>query len=350
MLAMLYYLDPSDKKRLTPVRETALADIGWKEEDLEHLLASHIEELVRADQLFVISQQRRMQEEADIMALDSSGQLFLFELKRWKGAEDNLLQVLRYGQRFGQYEYERLDNYFQSYRRRQGHDTSELPLAAAHATRFDLKPELEKSRFNSSQRFIVVTNGMDTATWDSIEYWRAKGLPVEALVYRIYWDQQSKRAMIDFDPYGPTPASPNVADEGLFVVNTNRTYDPNAFRDMLDNDKASAYEVRKHRVARIPKGADVCLYHTGVGVIAIGKAKSGYLTKAYYNDPDGEFYVPCKFDFKVDPEKSPEKAVPPWEINELHGTGHRFRQTVVTLPSDYATFIQERMKERAANS
>jgi hypothetical protein len=280
------------------------------------------------------------------MALDADGTLFLFELKRWKSGDDNLLQVLRYGQRFGQYEYERLENYFQSYKRRQGAGGDVLTLREAHAAYFDLEPPLEKKEFNQEQRFVIVTNGLDSATWDAIAYWKQYDLPVEALVYRIYREEQSGRAMIDFDPYGPVPAAPNLGDEGLFVVNTNRTYDANAFRDMLDNNKAAAYEDRKHAVTGIPKGADVCLYHVGVGVVAIGKAKSSYLAAPYAGDADGEFYVPCDFEHKAYPDKEPNKAVPAWEINQEFGTGYRFRQTVFTLPSKFGDFIRKRFKER----
>jgi len=343
---MLYYLGSQEKTKLTPVKETALSDIGWQEIDLENLLGTHIDKLVRADQLFVIARERRRQEEADIMALDDSGTLFLFELKRWKSGEDNLLQVLRYGQRFGQYEYERLNNYFQSYRRRHSPSGDTLTLQEAHRQHFDLDSPLAKDMFNSRQRFVIVTNGLDTATWDAIEYWKGYDLPVEALVYRIYREEGSGRALIDFDPFGPIPSSPNIGDEGIFVVNTNKTYDSNAFRDMLANDKAAAYEDRKYAITAVPKGADICLYHTGVGVIAIGKAKDAYLTASYHGDPDGEFFVPCDFEYKVDPERDPDKAVPAWEVNQEFGTGHRFRQTVFTLPSHFGQFIRKRLKER----
>lgn len=344
---MLYYLDSQEKTKLAPVKEIALSDIGWKEIDLEDLLGKHIDKVVRADQLFVIARERRMQEEADIMALDALGTLFLFELKRWRSGEDNLLQVLRYGQRFGQYEYERLDNYFQSYRRRHSAADDTLTLQEAHGQRFDLDPPRGKDEFNKKQRFVIVTNGLDTATWDAIEYWKEYKLPVEALVYRIYREEQSGRALIDFDPFGPIPSSPNMGDEGLFVVNTNKTYDPNAFRDMLDKDKVATYADSKHAITAVPKGADVCLYHTGLGVIAIGKAKGGYRTAGYHGDPDGEFFVPCEFEYKVYPDQEPNKAVPAWEINQEFGTGHRFRLPVFTLPAEFGAFIRKRLKERA---
>ena len=50
--------------------------------------------------------ERTRQEEPDILAIDSNGDLYIFELKRWEGKQENLLQVLRYGQLFGNSTYD----------------------------------------------------------------------------------------------------------------------------------------------------------------------------------------------------------------------------------------------------
>jgi len=106
------------------------------------------------------------------MALDRSGTLFLFELKRTKGVEANLLQVLRYAQKFGRYEYERLDNYFASYQHRRSQSEAAIPLKEAHKEYFSLDDHLPDHDFNRQQRFIVVTNGIDRATYEAVQYWK----------------------------------------------------------------------------------------------------------------------------------------------------------------------------------
>lgn len=343
---MLYYLgDAPETVQLSRAKQVSLQDAGWTEKDLENLLAGNIETLVRTDQLFVILQERQMQEEADIIALDKAGTLYLFELKRWRGREDNLLQVLRYGQRFGRYEYERLNNFFASYQHRHG-TTAPVPLQEAHQQYFSLDQPPSKQDFNKQQRFVVVTNGLDRATYDAIEYWKSYGLPIDALVYRLYREEPSGRVLIDFDPYGPEPSSPESLGEGLFVVNTNWTYDSEAYRDMLQNNKAAAYGSRKWGVTAIRRGCVVCLYHVNVGVVAIGKASDDYHRTIYDGVPDDEFYAPCHFEFKVDPITEPERAVKAWEINAHFHTGHRFRQTVFSLPAEFAAFIRQKFEEK----
>src|SRR5690606_23063527 len=98
------------------------------------------------------------------------GNLYIFELKRWVSSAENLLQVLRYGQVFGQYDYAALDHLFQSYLGRVG-STEKKPLMTAHKAHFELTEELPSVKFNERQRFIVVTNGLDRQTREAIDYW-----------------------------------------------------------------------------------------------------------------------------------------------------------------------------------
>ena len=49
------------------------------------------------------------------MALDKNGELYIFELKRWGSNQENILQVLRYGQIFGKSNYVELNNLFKKY-------------------------------------------------------------------------------------------------------------------------------------------------------------------------------------------------------------------------------------------
>src|SRR5690625_5068139 len=102
MRNLLYYLDKQNKKNIRMVERTSLADIGWKEIDLEEVLISNMDRMLDEENLMPIFSQRSFQEEPDIMALDKKGILYILELKRDKSNEKNLLQVLRYGQIYGQ--------------------------------------------------------------------------------------------------------------------------------------------------------------------------------------------------------------------------------------------------------
>src|SRR6202011_2111772 len=102
---MLFRLQLKPEAGLKEVPLSSLDQAGFKEKDLEDILAKRLELVLQEDQLLVISQERKWQEEADILALDESGTLYIFEIKRWQSDKSNLLQVIRYGQIFGHYDY-----------------------------------------------------------------------------------------------------------------------------------------------------------------------------------------------------------------------------------------------------
>lgn len=345
---MLYYLDPTNRKELQPLRGTTLAALGWSEKHLEDLVAAHIERFVTESQLFVIAQEARGQAAPDILALDAGGNLHIFELKRWESKPEVLLQVLRYGQAFGQYNYDELDAVFNRHRRRMGAESPAGVLSEEHRRHFDLPKALEPGEFNRDQHFVVMTNGLDRATRQAIEYWGRKNLHVRPLLYRVY-QTAGKDLLLEVDPYGPeVDALEDDAEEGLVVVNTNSTYMPDAWKDMLGKSKASAYYGRKSSLDGIAPGTPIALYHTGVGLIAVGKATSSRLVADVDEDEGEEHFVKCSFDFVVDPEKAPERAVKAWEVNEHLQASYRFRQTVHRLPSQALAFVRQRFAEKGS--
>ena len=81
---MLYKLNQYQNRNIyQKVKRVTLADIGWKEKDLENLISHNIQDFISSNDLMTIFNERVRQEEPDILALDSAGDLYIFELKRW---------------------------------------------------------------------------------------------------------------------------------------------------------------------------------------------------------------------------------------------------------------------------
>ncbi len=287
----------------------------------------------------ILSQERQWQEEADILALDQEGTLYIFEIKRTQSDQSNLLQVIRYGQIFGQSSYEYLEYLFRKYRR--DHAGS---LAAAHRDYFELHDELPQSAFNRRQRFIVVTAGVDRKTLDAIEYWRKNGLPIEPITYHVY--QQGQEYLLDFTAYAPTPEDYLGLISHEWIVNTNVTYDPAAYQEMLNGSKAAAYYYRKAAVDEIQPGDRVFLYHTKVGIIAAGKATESIRRADRDGNQGEEHYIPLRFELKADPLQDPQQCLPAWEINRALGTTYTFRQTAFRISKGMADTITTLLRQK----
>lgn len=330
---MLYQLDANSPDAAARVPIQSPAAFGIKEKDIEVFFAAHLHELIPEDQLMLIGQERQLQEEADLFALDRKGTLYIFELKRWQSASENLLQVMRYGQIFGRYNYAKIQDLAHRHQKLEGE------LKEKHQKHFDLTEPLAEAAFNQDQVFIVVTNGVDRDTLDAIKYWKQKGVRIDSLTYRLY--SVEAKPHLWFDVYNPEQDVILEENPGIYCVNTNVTYMANARNDMLSMKRASAYYDRKYAVAGIPKGSTVYLYHTRVGVIAKSKSTGSFQKTDYEGDVGEEFFIPLEFSWKLENPSDWARAVKAWEINNALGTGHKFRQTSFAVSKEMADTIDE---------
>ena len=145
---MLYKLNVAEIESSERMKVKTPKDCCLKEKDIENFLKSRLGEVVSEDQLMLIGQERRGQEEADLLALDKDGILYIFELKRWESNQENILQVMRYGQIFGRYTYEELEDLAKRQQKLDG------ILKEKHKEYFDLDKELSDSDFNKDQVFL----------------------------------------------------------------------------------------------------------------------------------------------------------------------------------------------------
>ena len=106
-----------DTRKATRIKGERLSAFGLDERGLQDILFKSLDRLLPDEELLPIAQSVPGQEEPDILALDEGGKLYIFELKIWESRSENLLQALRYGQIFGNHDYERLDELFRALRR-----------------------------------------------------------------------------------------------------------------------------------------------------------------------------------------------------------------------------------------
>ena len=341
---MLWKLNRDDIKSSSHAQIANLADFGLKEKDLENFLGSHLAEVISENDLMLIGQERAFQAEADLLALDKDGTLYIFELKRWESHPEDILQVLRYGQKFGRYDYDELERHA---RKRE----SSLDLGKQHAEFFQIDP-LEKSSFNQKQVFVLITDGVDEDTISAINYWSAQGISIVCIPYSVY--NIDGQPHLQLRPYSPTNEVIVERATSYFVVNTNRTWESDVWKDMIGDGrtgKAAAYYDKKGAITNIPKGATVFLYDNGTGILAKGRSKSGFQKTSFHGDEEAEFYVPLEFEWALSEEEEWGKLVPTArDINQRLQTGHRFRQTVFSISKKMAEEIDSIYKEKRASA
>jgi hypothetical protein len=324
-----------ERQLATKARSVRLTDFGLDERGLQNILFRALDRLIPDDELLLVMQSRYWREEPDLMALDANGTLYIFELKAWESHSENILQALRYGQIFGQYNYEQLDQMFRLFY------TGKKSLKDAHQATFYVS--LDEARFNAAQVFVVMTNGVDHKTREAVQYWRSRGLDIRPWVYRVYQDADtqmlleiSRFATVD-DPY-------EDIQEGYYIVNTNYRNDITDHEMMLKERVAAAFFTPwKEKIARISKGDVVFLYQSGVGIVAVGVA-NGKLRKRPYQgnpeQPDEDFSMPLT---RFELVESPMTAS---EIKETCGVNYRFMSTLFSIDAEAGRKMESVIRSR----
>lgn len=330
---MLFELNPS-KNEVNIVGRVRLKDFGWDERKFQNLLFQNLDRVVQEEELLLIMQSRRWQEEPDLMAIDENGDLWIFELKAWESHQSNILQALRYGQRYGQYSYDDLNETFSKF--------AKGKLIEAHNKRFP-DENITMEQFNKDQHFVIMTNGLDIQTREAIIFWRERGLDVRPWIYRIY-ETKNKKLYLELNTFRMKDDPFEDIEEGYFIVNTNIKHSKKDDRDMLKRKKAAAFfDPWKKSIKRIQSGDRVFLYRSRTGIVARGIAKGRYKRKAYHDDPedaDEEYYVELK---KFLICKSP---LTPSDIQNITGINYRFMKTCFAVDKESGNKIWKEISRR----
>lgn len=315
-------------------RTQRLNQFGLDERALQDILFRALNRLFPDDELLLLMQSRHWQEEPDLMAIDSGGNLYIFEIKIWESNSANLLQVLRYGQMFGGMTYADMDGW---YRKCSGKDDT---LKDAHKAMFDI--DLSDEKYNQKQVFITITNGLDFRTREVIRYWRGVGLDVRPWVYRAYAGGKNEM-LLEMTPFRVEDNPYEDVAEGYYILNTNIRNNKEDHEGMLKNGKAAAYfDPWKFKIGHLSKGDIVFLYQSGVGIVAVGEA-DGKLQKAdYQGNPEHreeEYSMKLKHFRMI----SPPLSAP--EIKRITGVNHRFLMTMFGLDAESGKAIRAHLSD-----
>jgi len=281
---MLYKLTLGEEapNTIEPIEFYELSELNKIEKDLENLLAENLlDKLFEDNALMPIHQERSFQGEADIYAVTSTGDLVVFELKRGAVGDDAMLQILRYAQRAGQWTYDALNNYY-----KKKHPQTEL--AIAHQEAFGLDRQLTPAEFNRNQHLYVVGSAANETLSRSLAYWKAKGISVEFIPYRIY--KIANQLYFEFFAK-PYDIHRNPKHTKGVILDTNRTYDEDGIWHMLEHRRVSIWGEAQNYIHSISRGDYVFLSHKHYGLVAVGQVTGN----PKFDDDEEEAYATVKW-------------------------------------------------------
>ncbi len=311
-------------------RTERLNTFGIDERALQDILFRTLDRLFPDDELILLMQSQRWQEEPDLMAVDKEGKLYIFELKIWEAHPSNLLQVLRYGQIFGNAKYSDLNALYEK------SIINTQSLKESHDAKFGVN--LAEEHFNQRQVFVVITNGLDYKTREAIQYWRSCGLDVRPWVYRVYRGNNGDEILLEISTFRVQDNPYEDIAEGYYILNTNSRNSDQDHEDMLHEGKAAAYFTHKRKIEHLAKGDTVFLYQSGTGIVALGKADGNLQTAPYHGQAeyeDEEYFMTLQRFQTVTPPLSAS------EIKNITGIPYSFQHTLFGLDADSGSDIEQ---------
>lgn len=176
------------------------------------------------------------------------------------------------------------------------------------------------------ENFLVVTNGLDQSTVESIIYWKSCGLNIDAIVYWVF--EINKEYYIEFNTYSQIDDYLEY-ENNCYVLNTNMKSDPKYTDEMITEQKAAAYWPGwREKIQKFQKGDTVFLYKSGTGIIAYGKA-DGKLVKC-----ENEGHADYEYNMHLDDFHILSNPISAAKMKELTECGYNFRQTLFAISED----------------
>ena len=314
---LLYRLEQGNGKYDPhPVEFKDISHFGQHEKDLEDLIS----DLVSRDaQLMPIYQEHRGEEVADIYALDRTGDLTLFELKRSSAGTGAAHQVLGYAPHAGQWTYSDLTRRFRKYQEDKREPIRDLP--EAHQEAFDLAAPLPTHEFNRQQHLVVIGSGADENLIRAVDYWRRHGISIDFVPYRIYELEGERYLELFSRPYD---SHRNPADVKGVLFDTCRAHDEDAIWHMMEKERVAAWGDAMGFVGHVSKGDTVFYSHSRTGVVATAQVTGDQRADVVEN----EMYRDVEFLTPVPRRGSELKAMPFARVREITGKSFFWARTI----------------------
>jgi hypothetical protein len=332
---MLFKIDDSHTN-LEPCPFTDFAGEAKLEKDLENLLATHLfDVLFEGTPLMPFHQSRRMQEEADVYALDEAGRVVIFEIKRSTASADAASQLLRYAEGASRWGYADISRKWARYA---GTKRPGTVLRVAHQEAFGLDAPLPEEAFNGEQRLLVVGSAADDDLVRAVDYWKRRGLPIDFLPYRLY--RLGGQRYLEFFAK-PHDLHVNPSERKGVLFDTNRRHDEAALGTMFEKRRISSFGDRKDAVRSLGKGDVVFYSHAGCGLVAAAR-----VTGSRVQEGDDELYWSVEFLTPIPKDLDRLPCMPFYEVSRVTGKSFYWAriQKVPYLSHDEADRLLEALR------
>lgn len=304
-----------DSPSFSLINEVSSYSIKVKEKHFEEWVAKNPKLLFTDENaVLVIAQEISGEPMADILALDSEGNLIIIEAKRDWSDRNTVGQILDYAAHLRQWDYKAFNERAKKYK---GKDTELID----RFRKFVDNPDFQKDQLCRNQRLYIVAPDSDINLFRIIEWLQQYQVPIDYIPFKIMkteaGDHLLQIGQIEVEPLLPPRGTGEW--EGDWFFNTNETYARGAYKKMVEQAVMAVYGYHdgKERLDRPLPGNRVFMYVNNIGIIGVGKVadEESFSSDSVFGKQNEREFQRRLIDFKAVSGKNAVRAA---EVSQMN--------------------------------
>lgn len=255
-----------DSPSFTLIDEVSAYSVKVKEKNFEEWIAKNPKLLFTDENaVLVIAQEVTGEPMADILALDSQGNLIIIEAKRDWSDRHTAGQILDYAAHLQEWDYNTFNGRAKKYL---GEDVELIDKFRDFVDNLDF-PEDELCR---KQRLYIVAPDSDSSLFRVINWLKQYQVPIDYIPFKIMKTEKGDY-LLQIRQIDVEPLPLKWGWERDWFFNTNETYGRGAYKKMLEQSVIAVYGYPdgKERLDKPSPGDRVFMYVNNIGIIAKGQ-------------------------------------------------------------------------------
>ncbi len=331
-----------DSNELTPLYPRSSSSLQVKEKRIENWMVEQPGLLFsNPEAVKIIAQEVSGEAIADLLAIDSQGNLIIIEIKRDSSDRGTIGQILDYAARLALWDYDDFD------RRWQKHPKSDKRDLFESFKEFADNPDFDKRDFLQERRLFILATSEDEDMKRIIDWLHKKyQVPIDFVPFQFYED--NGKLLLEISKINIEPLPQKEEWSGDWFFNTNETYSQGAYTKMFKESVIAVYGYKTgSEILNRPKvGERVFTYVNRYGIAAVGtvvKGESFSCNTVFDREGEREFHRSVSWESIVDLENAiPTAKTSQWGYNlPVKATLCRIYNSTV------AERIAEELKKRA---
>ena len=254
----------------TPFVPRNASSLSINEKHIENWMATEPKLLFsNPDAIMILAQEISGEVMADLLAVDSQGNLIIIEIKREGSDRNTVGQILDYAALLASWKYEDFNDRWKKYKPNAGDLFEEFKI-------FSENPDFRDDEFLEQRRLFILASSVDESMKRIIR-WLSElyNVPIDYVPFQFY--ENNDQVFLQISKIDIQPIIPKGDWSGDWFFNTNETYGKGAYQKMFEQSVIAVwgYPNGQEYLNRPEPGGRVFAYINGRGIVAVGKILDG---------------------------------------------------------------------------